>query len=176
MRIPKEYSTLEWRDIEGYEGKYVVSESGQIASLKYRNSDKFKLLKQAPNSRGYLAVCLYKDGKKKTKPVHRLTATAFKDNPDNKPQVHHIDHNILNNHKVNLMWVTGQENIDYAVKNGSFDSVGAKNGRALLSKQDIIDIREEYSNGVFQRKLAKKYGVSRPHISDIVNFKKWAHI
>jgi hypothetical protein len=74
----------------------------------------------------------------KIKSAHRLVALAFIPNPENKPQVNHIDANKLNNCISNLEWVTQQENIQHAYKNGLFESQ-----RLALSKahsKPVIDI------------------------------------
>ena len=62
-------------------------------------------------------VELWKDGKHETKLVSRLVASAFVDNPENKPEVNHIDGNPLNNSIKNLEWVTRSENIKHAIVN-----------------------------------------------------------
>ena len=62
MLLPKRI----WRDIEGYEGKYQVSNDGKVRSLNYAHTGKTKILKQSTNSDGYKNVRLFKDGKGKT--------------------------------------------------------------------------------------------------------------
>jgi NUMOD4 motif len=106
-----------WKDIEGYEGKYQVSNSGLVKSLNYRcrkNEGKERVLKQGINSKGYVQVALWKDGKVKFMLVHRLVALAFVPNPNNYPQVNHKHHGgkeaLLNNHVDNLEWVTDKMN------------------------------------------------------------------
>ena len=112
----------EWKDIKGYEGIYQVSNLGRIKSLeRIDNSNhkvKGKILKIIPENRGYSVVNLCKDGKCKTYKVHRLVAIAFLENPDNKPQVNHIDGNKKNNSILNLEWVTAEENINHAWDTG----------------------------------------------------------
>ena len=84
-----------WKDIEGYEGFYQVSNLGNVRSLdryvKNRMSNKNikrgKILKSCINKHGYLAVHLIKETKGQTKTVHRLVANAFIQNPENKPEV-----------------------------------------------------------------------------------------
>jgi hypothetical protein len=93
----------EWRDIG--DGTYQVSNDGCVRRVKTG-----RVLKQGPNSNGYLTVCPYADGKQNTRTVHRLVAEGFVPNPDNKPEVDHIDRNKLNNHMSNLRWVTRSEN------------------------------------------------------------------
>lgn len=98
-----------WKDIEGYGGAYAVSNMGRVYSYKSR-----KYLTQGAtgwSNGGYRCVCLFKDGKQKQKYVHRLVAEAFVPNPDNKPEVNHIDQNNQNNHADNLEWVTHTENV-----------------------------------------------------------------
>ena len=93
-----------WKDIEGYEGRYKVSNTGKVYSITTNRE------MATSNNTSYLGVTLYKDGKPKFKLVHRLVAQAFIPNPENKPEVNHIDHNTHNNNIANLEWVTKDEN------------------------------------------------------------------
>lgn len=98
-----------WAKIEGYPN-YEVSSFGNV-----RRGGKILKLKD----RRYLSVSLYSKGVSVKFPlVHRLVAKAFIPNPDNKPQVNHIDGNRHNNHISNLEWVTPLENTQHAIKNG----------------------------------------------------------
>lgn len=106
-----------WKDIEGYEGLYQVSNLGRVKSKKY---NKEKMLKPYTNSGGYSVVGLRKDGKTKFFRVHRLVAKAFIPNPDpeNKTQVNHKNEfDKKNNCVENLEWVTPSENTNYATGN-----------------------------------------------------------
>lgn len=96
-----------WKDVKGYEGLYQVSNTGQVFSIRSK-----KFLKQGHTGwgEGYAFVALCKNGMRKNKNVHRLVAEAFIPNPENKPEVNHIDHNPHNNNANNLEWVTHQEN------------------------------------------------------------------
>ena len=93
------------KDIKGYEGLYAVTSCGKIWS--YRNEC---FLKTSYNSKGYLCVKLYRDGHKKTYKVHRLVAEAYIPNPDNLPQVDHIDNDKTHNYLNNLQWITNKDN------------------------------------------------------------------
>ena len=99
----------EWRDIEGYEGLYQVSNLGRVKSLKY---NKVKILSPSKGNHGYLSVMLCKDGICKNIRIHRLVANAFIPNLDDKPYVDHIDTDRTNNNVSNLRWVTAKENND----------------------------------------------------------------
>ena len=105
-----------WKEIEGYEGKYEVSNLGNVRSLKYARSNKVKLLKQA-SDHGYKRVNLFKNGKRKSHWVHRLVAIAFLPNPNNLPQVNHKDENKTNNRMDNLEWCTIKYNMNYGTRN-----------------------------------------------------------
>jgi hypothetical protein len=93
-----------WKDIEGYEGLYQVSNEGRVKSL--RNN---KILKPYTN-RGYEYVVFSVDNKRITKKAHRLVAEAFIQNPQNKPCVDHINTITTDNRVENLRWCTPKEN------------------------------------------------------------------
>ena len=99
---------IEWADVLGYEGLYSVSTDGQVYTYKYK-----KILKPR-RKRGYLNVSLSKNKKRKEFKVHRLVATAFIPNTNNKEQVNHIDGDKNNNEVTNLEWVTQSENITHS--------------------------------------------------------------
>lgn len=94
-----------WKDIEGYEGLYQVSNTGLIRNVLTKT-----ILKQNPDQKGYLLIQLSKEGRRKTHKMHRLIAQSFIRNPMNKPQVNHIDEDVTNNRVENLEWVTNSEN------------------------------------------------------------------
>ena len=112
--------TEEWRDIEGYEGLYQVSNLGRVKSLARvvmrsdgkPNTVNEKILKDGI-TKGYCAVVLCKDRKKKMYKVHRLVAMAFLSNPHNLPEVNHKDENKKNNRVDNLEWCTSLYNNNY---------------------------------------------------------------
>ena len=94
-----------FKEIEGYEN-YHIYDDGRVWSC-CRGKGKF--LK--PGTRdGYKHVVLCKNGKMKNMNIHRLVAVAFIPNPENKPQVDHIDQCRTNNHVSNLRWATNSEN------------------------------------------------------------------
>ena len=105
-----------WKDVHGFVGLYKVSNCGRIKSI-YRNEifGKIKrqrgerILKQSLRKRYYF-VSLSKDGKKFNGVIHRLVAASFIPNPDNLPEIDHIDGDRTNNHADNLRWVTAKEN------------------------------------------------------------------
>ena len=114
MLLPKRV----WKDIPGYEGKYQVSNIGQVRSLNYRgNTGKTKILKQDTGRDGYKRVVLCKDGKYKKYLVHRLVAMAFIPNPHNYPIINQKDENKTNNQYKNLEWCTIQYNNNYGTHN-----------------------------------------------------------
>lgn len=102
----------EWKPVVGFELLYAVSNKGRVASLQYHGVESFSLMSLSDRPDGYKVVKIRDWNKKYSRsfPVHRLVAEAFIPNPDNKPQVDHIDTNPTNNCVENLRWVTTLEN------------------------------------------------------------------
>lgn len=102
-----------WKDIPQFEGLYQVSNLGRVKSFrqstKYRKAKEF-ILKTSLANNGYCQVTLYNLSYKKKFLVHRLVAEAFIPNPDNLPQINHIDENPSNNRADNLEWCTAKYN------------------------------------------------------------------
>lgn len=127
-----------WRDIEGYEGQYAISNMGRVKSLDRILPHKThgtwhireRILKQAKGGRNkdknklYMQVALnVGNGKLTNIKIHRAVAKAFVPNPDGKPEVNHIDGNKANNRADNLEWVTPQENMDHAWNHGLCENI-----------------------------------------------------
>lgn len=106
-----------WKDIPGYENKYQVSNLGNVRSLNYKRSGNTQLLKLNKTTKGYPDITLSKNSKVKTHMIHRLVANAFIPNPNNLPEVNHIDENKNNNCVDNLEWVTSKENANWGTRN-----------------------------------------------------------
>lgn len=149
-----------WKDVIGFEGLYQVSNLGRVRSIDrivpnregvyLRRLGQIK--KSHPNKQGYLRVNLSegtKGAKNIAKFVHRLVAEAFIPNPENKPQVNHIDLNKANNRIDNLEWVTSRENARHAVNNGRYHS-----GRGIKHSEEhkkrISDGHRKRSKAVLQ--------------------------
>ena len=150
---------------------YFVSESGGI----FRDG---KELYTSLTNKGYKDGCISINGKRKHLSIHRTVALLYVPNPNNLPQVNHIDGNKLNNHYTNLEWVTNQQNRTHAIENG-LQAVGTDMPNSKLTEDDIRYIRENYipkHPELGGMALSKKFGVGSPQISRIANNKRWKHL
>lgn len=108
-----------WKDVVGFEGRYQVSNMGNVKSLRYGGRGGEKNMKPTLHHTGYKIVGL--GSAKKIYGVHVLVAKAFVEKPNGKDFVNHIDGNKQNNCADNLEWVTARENIQHAIKVGLRD-------------------------------------------------------
>lgn len=142
----------EWRDIDGFEGLYQVSNLGEVKSLQFWCGDHYvrreKVLKKSLNRTGYYSVSLSRHGVIKRALVHRLVGMAFIENPNNLPYINHKDHCRTNNHISNLEWCTPQYNQAYASKHGRMFK--------KVQPQQIID---DYESGMSGTQVALKHGI-----------------
>ena len=166
-----------WRDIDGYEGIYMVSNMGRVKSF-YGIGE--MLLTPSANRGGYMYVVLTKDKVRKSRKVHTLVGRAFLPNPENKPLVHHRDTNRGNNLLSNLKWATHQENSDYAAQMGSYaKEKGCASPKAKLTEEQVRYIRENYvprHREFGANALARKFNVCTNTISSLVNYRTYQDI
>ena len=147
-----------WLPIKGFEGKLEVSNMGRIRSVERIvafGSQKRKvhqtIYKLKNDKDGYKMISTPEKNIK----VHRAVAETFIQNPENKPQVNHIDGNKTNNMVENLEWVTQEENMGHASRN-----------RLTKHVSVIRDDGEEYHTVT---EAAKANGVSVACISEVIN-------
>src|SRR6266498_3180209 len=141
-----------WKDIQGYEGYYQISSLGRVKSLSrslkikygYRiTKEKIMINKFGTFGYSHITLCMFNSSKIFL--VHRLVAKAFIPNPNNYPQVNHIDGNKQNNLIENLEWATKSMNAKHAYKIG-LRGVGEDHQMAKLTDKKVLDIREIYND------------------------------
>jgi hypothetical protein len=159
----------EWKDIDGFRGRYQVSTLGRIKSKRgYR--------KYTETKDGYDRVVLYTISPEKVViNVHKIVAKAFVPNKLNKPCINHINGIKKDNRALNLEWVTHKENTDHAIKLGLIDvNNPAKFIRSnKLTAEQAIIIFNEF--GIY-KDIAKKYGITRAAVSEIKRGLTWSHV
>jgi hypothetical protein len=152
-----------WKEIDGYEGLYQVSSLGKVFSLRNTKNIKLNL-----SEKGYFRVDLWKENKRNSLRVHRLVAKSFIDNPDNKPQVNHIDGIKTNNNINNLEWSTPSENVRHAI------SLGLKKTsylvKTMLSERMSIPVIDTSSGKIYKSitEASKSLQVSHQYLSKML--------
>lgn len=151
---------IEWRDVKGYEGLYQVSKTGLVRSVDRITTGnrsrkiKGKILRPGTNGFGYLVVALCKDGKARTKRVHRLVATAFIPCENENLYINHKDGNPQNNNVSNLEWCTQKENVQHAYDTGLNPSTGILTASQIEYIQSVYKpYSREFGTGGLSRKL-----------------------
>ena len=152
-----------WRPVVNYEELYHVSNFARIKRF-YKNGKKI-IIKPVLHSTGRLFVKLWKDGKSKSYKLHRLVALAFLANPNNLPEINHIDTHPLNCHVSNLEWSTSSDNHKHAVASGLIKT-GENRYNAKLTNAQVLYIRNN-PEGLTTVELAEKFNVDQTTISNI---------
>ena len=155
---------MRWKDVDGFEGYYSVSDSGEI-----RNLLNDKTLRQS-NSRGYRVVRLTKDKKRSVGSVHRIVASSFLEICSEKKEVNHKNGLKSDNRVENLEWCNRQENVDHSIKHGLV------NYAKKLDEFKVLSINTFFLAGKKSSEIAKIYNISASTISEIVNKKTWKNV
>lgn len=149
-----------WKDIDGYEGLYQVSDTGEVMNVRTG-----KILKAGETKSGYLKVALSKDGIKKWYAVHRIVASTFIPNPLNLPCVNHRNEVKTDNRVENLEYCTVAYNNSYGtrLKRVSEKKINGKKAKVVLQfSLDGTFIKEFPS----VREVERQLGFFQSHISD----------
>lgn len=180
-----------WKPIPGYDGFYEVSNQGRVRSWKlgsrWGNKRSVpKILKTGYTKTGgkrrgdYLMNVLCKDGKMKTRKLHRLVAEVFIPNPRNKECVNHINGIKDDNRVENLEWVTKGENNKHAYDTGlnPMDHLtGSSHPNSDFTEYQVKKIRQLYKVcDISHQRIADLYGADKSTIGRIIRRQTWRHI
>ena len=157
-----------WKDVLGSNGAYSVSSLGSVRSnartLPKKDGNvvsyKTKTLKPLSRKDGYLKVNLYLADGMSQQSIHRLVAICFLPNPQNLPEVNHLDNNRGNNILTNLEWCSRLDNNRHAVKQ-SRNFIPCHN---RLTEEVVDRIKQMNSIGLSGRTIAKELGISRESV------------
>ncbi len=170
--------------IPGYEEYYGITNCGIIFSYNYRATGRISEIAQSSlrdrkrkNDTMYRRAKLFHINQTSPVAVHRLVALTFIPNPNNYPQVNHIDGDKANNNVSNLEWCTNKQNVQHAEETGLASHVaGDSHGMHILKEWQVIDIIRELSSESYRgqaSRIAYRYGVSMHCIHDIKKKKSW---
>lgn len=123
-----------WKDINGYEGMYQISNLGNVKSLNYRKTGKEQILKPGKNKDGYLQVVLCKNGEHKKYYVHRLVLQAFKGDIPEGYECNHLSEKKEDNRLDNLNLLTRKENNNWGSRT---ERAGKAVSKALTNRNDL---------------------------------------
>lgn len=154
-----------WVQIEGFGGRYYISNHGRLFTTGY-GSGSAKLIKPSDNGNGYLQAILSWDGKTKPLQIHRAVANAFcKGKSKTRNQVNHIDGCKSNNHAENLEWVTRSENMLHSARVlGNKRPCGCKSPTRKLSDEQVRQIRLDARTN---EAIAKDYDICTSTVSNV---------
>lgn len=172
-----------WKDVVGWEGFYQVSDRGRVRSLdRYIETSRTKpylvkgrVMKQKTSKQGYKVISFKNKDVTANPVVHRLVAIAFIPNPDNLPQVNHIDGNKSNNDFTNLEWCTAKENINHAFMLG-LKPQGEDSPYAKIDELTAHKICDMLSKGIPNTEIARILGITKSTVSKIKSGKSWKSV
>lgn len=164
----------QWRPVNDilFCNAYEVSNYGRIRrTAPGMATRKGKMLIPNLDTSKYFKVTLNYLGERRNLLVHRIVALTFIPNPDQLPQVNHVNGNKYDNEADNLEWCTSRQNTLHF-----FYLPGKVNGQAKLNPELVAFLKVLHNEGVPQKELAELTGMSRPAISNIFNGKAWTEV
>lgn len=177
MQEAKESKDTEeiWKDIKGYEGIYQVSNKGRVKSLErdiickngVKRHYKERIMKGSLDMDGYLYVGLGNNkGERKFLWIHRIVATTFIPNLDNKPQVNHKDEVKTNNFVENLEWMTCKENVNYGTHNERMAKALSKSVAQYTRDGELVKVWQSTNEA------GRQLGIGQSNISAVARGKR----
>jgi hypothetical protein len=165
----------QWADVIGYEGHYVVSNLGRVASVDKTVAGKNSTMRRikgrilspgvSTKGKGYPVVSLWRDGAGRSREVHRLVALAFCANANHAPEVNHKDGDPKNNASSNLEWCTHAQNMHHAAVTGLVSKKASR-----FSNDDVLCMRALRAYGKSYCSIAKTFATSRGYVREICLF------
>ena len=174
---------IQIKPIPSFRG-YMVGTDGSVWSLMQSRgfgggqklTDTLRQLRQHANRNGgHRDVCLSRDGKVKQAFVHRLVLETFVGPCLEGMECRHLDGDPGNNRLENLRWGTRQENAADCIRHGRRPR-GQEHGRAILTAEQVAEIRSAAEQGEKSGRIAKRFGTTAGYVRRIVTRKTWQHI
>lgn len=173
----KSFEVEVWVTCPGHAGIYEVSNLGRVKRVApWKGTRAGRIMKLTSNKLGYKYLSLTIDGVSRTHMLHQLVCLAFHGDPPTP------DHEAAHNNgetpdcrAENLRWATHAENMADKNAHGTHNK-GEAHVLAVLKDEDIPRIRSLLAEGVYQKDVAKFYGVHRSTINNIANGKNWTHV
>lgn len=162
----------EWRVIKGEEGRYAVSNEGEVMSMDFAFSGLPGILKPSMG-RGYFYVQL---SNRKRYSIHRLVCEAFIGPRPATMQINHKNGVKTDNRLENLEYCTQSENMKHAFSIGLQSNKGENHSQACLTEEKVIQIMNRISAGERQGSIARSFGISQSQVSYINSGKAWPHV
>lgn len=155
-----------WKDVVGYEGRYEVSDIGNVKSKSYVKSNRCGTYITQPRKiithlcrKGYVTITLSKDKAKIYTRVHILVAKAFLGISLEK-QVNHKNGIKTDNRVENLEWVTASENVLHAYRTGLKSNGGERHSQKVINSSIVLQMRELYDKGQTFKQIAEHFNVN----------------
>lgn len=168
----------EWRMIDGFEGRYEVSNLGRVRiakQTKQAHNPIGYILKSYPNPSGYPTHRLSSNNKARTVLLHRLVLFAFVGPCPKGMETRHLNGDRKDSRLPNLAWGTSKQNAYDRELHGT-TTRGVKNGRAKLDESEVIEIRNLISQGLTNSQIASLYSIHHDHVYSIKNRRRWRHL
>ncbi len=166
-----------WKDIEEFNGDYQISNKGRVKSKMFAKNGTYSkgekiLTSTISEEDGYEKIAINRNGKTKKRSIHRLMAIAFIPNPNNLPEVNHIDTIKTNNSLENFEWITRLGNMQHANKMGRI----AKYTHHKINEDQARELKKRISLGENLKSLSLEYGLAHRTIYQIKENKRWGWV
>jgi len=162
-----------WKEITGYEDRYLVSNYARVKSIIKRRCI---ILNKSISSGRFKVTLVTSKGHIANEGCGRLVAKAFIREPKENEVIRYKDKNVLFDIATNVEWATKKESAKESFKKHMMTQHGERNGMAVLTKDQVLAIRKKRTEGKTYDQIKSEFNVCKSTIHNIITFKKWKTI